>query len=119
MCKLLKISRSLVYYKFKVKSYDSQLEDQIISIFKSSRNNYGTRKIKKELAKLSYQVSRRRIGVIMEKYELIFQYTIKQFKVYKSKCNEEKVANREFNSRDEMEVVVSDLTYVNVKETLL
>lgn len=118
MCKVLRISRSLVYYTPKEKSFDSKLENEIITIFKKSRNNYGTRKIKKELDKKGYQVSRRRIGRIMKKYGLVSNYTVKQYKVYKSKCNEEKyenVVNREFDRTESMEVVVSDLTYVNVK----
>lgn len=118
MCEVLKINRSLVYYTPKEKSCDSKLENEIIAIFKNSRNNYGTRKIKKELNKKGYQVSRRRIGCIMRKYGLVSNYTVKQYKVHKSKCNEEKtdnVVNREFDREEALEVVVSDLTYVNVK----
>lgn len=118
MCKVLKINRSLVYYTPKEKFCDSKLENEIIAIFKKSRNNYGTRKIKRELDKKGYQVSRRRIGHIMRKYGLVSNYTVKQYKVYKSKCNEEKtenIVNREFDRKESMEVVVSDLTYVNVK----
>ena len=118
MCKILKISRSLVYYAHKEKSCDSKLENEIIAIFKKSRNNYGTRKIKKELDKAGRQVSRRRIGRIMKKFGLVSNYTVKQYKVYKPKCNEEKIeniVNREFDRKESMEVVVSDLTYVNVK----
>ncbi len=51
MCEVLKINRSLVYYTPKEKSCDIKLENEIIAIFKNSRNNYGTRKIKKELDK--------------------------------------------------------------------
>lgn len=118
MCKILKISRSLVYYTPKEKSFDSKLENEIITIFKNSRNNYGTRKIKKELDKKGYQVSRRRIGSIMRKYGLVSNYTVKQYKVHKSNCNEEEmenIVNREFDREGTLEVVVSDLTYVNVK----
>lgn len=118
MCKILKISRSLVYYTPKEKSFDSKLENEIITIFKNSRNNYGTRKIKKELDKKGYQVSRRRIGRIMRKYGLVSNYTVKQYKVHKSNCNEEEIeniVNREFDREGTLEVVVSDLTYVNVK----
>lgn len=118
MCRVLKINRSLVYYTTKEKSCDSKLENKIIAIFKNSRNNYGTRKIKKELDKKGYQVSRRKIGLIMRKYGLVSNYTVKQYKVYKSKCNEEKtgnIVNREFDRKETLEVVVSDLTYVNVK----
>jgi transposase InsO family protein len=115
---VLKINRSLVYYIPKEKSCDSKLENEIIAIFKNSRNNYGTRKIKKELDKKGYQVSRRRIGRIMRKYGLVSNYTVKQYRIHKSKCNEEKtdnIVNREFDREETLEVVVSDLTYVNVK----
>ena len=61
MCKVLKISRSIVYYQRKNKRKDIELENHIIQIFKESKNNYGSRKIKVELRKLGYQVSLRRI----------------------------------------------------------
>jgi transposase InsO family protein len=118
MCRVLNISRSLIYYKPKIKSSDSDLENKIITIFKKSRNNYGTRKIKKELAKKGYKVSRRRIGIIMKKYGLVSNYTVKQYKIHSTKCNEEKIenaVNREFDREQTLDVVVSDLTYVNVK----
>ena len=118
MCEVLNINRSLVYYKPTEKSCDSKKENEIIAIFKNSRNNYGTRKIKKELDKKGYQVSRRTIGRITKKYGLVSNYTVKQYKVYSSKCNEEKtdnILNREFDRKESMEVVVSDLTCVNVE----
>lgn len=118
MYEILKINRSLVYYTPKEKSCDSKLENEIIAIFTNSRNNYGTRKIKKELNNKGYKVSRRRIGIIMQKHGLVSNYTVKQYKVYKSRCNEEKtdnIVNREFDRKETLEVVVSDLTYVNVK----
>ncbi len=117
MCEVLKINRSLVYYTPKEKSCDSKLENEIIAIFKSSRNNYGIRKIKKELDKKGYQVSRRKIAHTMRKYGLVSNYTVKQYKVYKSKCNEENtsnIVNRAFDRKKPLEIVVSDLTYVNV-----
>ena len=117
MCKTLKISRSLVYYKHKTKSCDSKVENEIIDIFKDSRNNYGTRKIKRKLDKKGHKISRRRISRIMKKYGLVSNYTLKQYKVHSSKCNEDKVSNivnREFNRDKALDVVVSDLSYVNV-----
>lgn len=118
MCRILKVNRSNVYYNHKEKVKDSKLENKIINFFKKSRNNYGTRKIKKDLSKIGLRVSRRRIANIMKKYSLVSKYTIKQYKTYKSSCNEEKInniLNREFSGKDPLEVVVSDLTYVNVK----
>ena len=118
MCKVLNISRSIYYYEASIKRNNSKLENAVISIFKESRNNYGTRKIKVELAKIDYIVSRRNISKIMNKYGLVSNYTIKQFKVHKAKYNNENIANivnREFDERRRLEVVVSDLTYVNVR----
>ena len=48
---------------------------------------------------------------------LVSNYTIAHFKVHKSKVNESQttnVVNREFDDRELLEVVVSDLTYVRV-----
>jgi len=117
MCKFLKISRSLIYYKRKNKRRDIELENHIIRIFKESRNNYGSRKIKAELSKLGYQVSLKRIRKYMNLNGLVSNYTIKQFKIHKSNCNNDLIDNtlkREFKRNEELDVVVSDLTYVNV-----
>lgn len=125
MCRLLKITRSLVYYHIdhrkklqedRLSEEEITLENKIIKIFKESKNNYGTRKIKKVLEKEKLVASRRKISEIMKKYGLVSSYTVKQFRVHKTKCNEDKnpnVLNREF-TRDILEAVVSDLTYVNV-----
>ena len=119
MCRILGVTRSLVYYKYKRnKENETAIDNAVIQVFRDSRNNYGTRKIKKALEKENIIVSRRKIGEIMNKYGLISNYTVKQYKVQKSKCNEEKVENevaRRFNNRKHLEVVVSDLTYVKVR----
>ena len=117
MCRILNIPRSLVYYKRRERKCNTELENEVIRIFKESRNNYGTRKIKVELQNKNITASRRKISEIMEKYRLVSNYTVKQYKIHKSKCNEDKienVVNREFNDREDLEIVVSDLTYVNV-----
>lgn len=117
LCKVLQIQRSTYYYEAKPSLDESSLIADIIEIFKRSRNNYGTRKIKKELAKKGLKVSRRRIGRIMKQEGLVSNYTVAQFKPHVDKCNESKVKNllnREFNNQSEYNVVVSDLTYVRV-----
>lgn len=117
MCRILNIPRSLVYYKKKSRVFNTKLENAVISIFRESKNNYGSRKIKIELEKQNIIASRRKIREIMDKYRLVSNYTIKQYKVNKTSCNEDKVenvVNREFDDRDDLEIVVSDLTYVNV-----
>ena len=53
----------------------------------------------------------------MSKYSLVSKYTLKQYKVHKTKCNEEKINNllkRDFKNKEKLDVIVSDLTYVNV-----
>ena len=120
MCKMLEISRASIYYQPKPREKDERLVEAIKEIFKASRNNYGTRKIKVELVKIGFIVSRRKIGRIMAKNALVSNYTVKQFKSNKSKVNEDEIENevhRKFNERDCREVVVSDLTYVKVANT--
>lgn len=117
MCKFLKISRSLIYYQPKIKRKDIVLETLIIKLFKESRNNYGSRKVKVELFKLGHQVSLRKIRTIMNLNGLVSNYTIKQYKVKSASFNNdllENHLNREFNRKQELDVIVSDLTYVNV-----
>src|SRR5699024_2297244 len=98
---------------------DDTITKLIVQIFKDSRNIYGQRKIKKELHKLGYQVSRRRISRIMKEQGLVSKYTVAQFKVSKSLVNESEIGNelnREFNTDKPLKVIVSDLTYVRVKQ---
>lgn len=63
MCKVLQISRSTYYYEVKQKPDEIVLVTEIKRIFKESRNNYGSRKIKIELEKAGYRISRRKIRV--------------------------------------------------------
>ena len=117
MCIVLNISRTVYYYKHKSNKTDSKLENHVIEIFKNSRNNYGTRKVQAMLRRHKIHTSRRKIARIMTKYALISNYTKKQYKVTTTSCNNDSVqniVNRQFANRGEHEVVVSDLTYVNV-----
>lgn len=117
MCKVLNVSRNTYYYESKPKKDETQLVTDIIEIFRRSRNNYGTRKIKQELKKLGQQVSRRRIGRIMKQEGLVSNYTVAQFKPHVAKYNEDKIENivdRNFDKQPRLNVVVSDLTYVRV-----
>ena len=117
MCRVLQVNRSTYYYEAKQQPDESGLASEIKEIFRKSRNNYGTRKIKRELMKTGKQVSRRRIGRIMKREGLVSNYTTAQFKPQKDTCNESKtenVLNRQFQNREYRDVVISDLTYVRV-----
>lgn len=53
----------------------------------------------------------------MRTYSLVSNYTVAQYKPSKTKCNEaeiENIVDRKFSDRKQLEVVVSDLTYVRV-----
>ena len=71
MCKALKLNLSTYYYEAKVMKDESNLISRVREIFRASRNNYGTRKIKRMLAKEGLIVSRRRIGRIMKQEGLV------------------------------------------------
>ena len=117
MCRVLQVNRSTYYYEAKEKAEESELVSEITDIFKASRSNYGTRKIKKELEKNKKKISRRRIGRIMKQEGLVSRYTTAQYKLHKDNCNESKIENvldRKFNEQNYRNVVVSDLTYVRV-----
>ncbi|MFY8296558.1 IS3 family transposase [Bacillus paranthracis] len=120
MCNVLQLSRATYYYEAKQAQHtDDELSPLVKEIFRESRQNYGTRKIKVELKKLGYVISRRRIGRIMQNQGLVSNYTIAQFKPQRVSCNEEKISNeldRQFNQKEELAVVVSDLTYVRVNK---
>ena len=118
MCAVLNVPRSSFYYESNVKITVDDITDKVCKIFKESRSNYGTRKIKIELFKKNIIISRRRIRNIMRKKGLVSNYTKAQYKVHKQPANDEIVTNevnREFDDRDYLEVVVSDLTYVRVR----
>ncbi|WP_249168796.1 MULTISPECIES: IS3 family transposase [unclassified Fusobacterium] len=125
MSRLLGVTRSLVYYhlnkeKDNRSDEDEKLIEEIKEIFRKSRNNYGTRKIRKELRKIGYKISRRKIGRIMKENGLVSNYTVAQYKVVRLKYNEEDIPNllnREFDNREYLEAIVSDLTYVRVGRT--
>jgi putative transposase len=119
MCSVLKLPRSTYYYELQ-KPNTVKIEpftDDVIRIFRANRKSYGTRRIKKELKNEGKILSRRRIGRIMKTNGLVSVYTVANYKVHKSTCNNDKINNvvdRKFDNRDVLEVVVSDLTYVRV-----
>ncbi|MBB5174428.1 putative transposase, partial [Texcoconibacillus texcoconensis] len=120
MCDVLQIPRSTYYYESKIReNNDEEVTKLIVEIFKNSRNIYGQRKIKVELKKLGWTVSRRRISRIMKEQGLVSKYTVAQYKPTKTSCNESEVGNtlnREFDQDQELKVIVSDLTYVRVQQ---
>lgn len=117
MCKILNISRS-TYYSYKdPDNKEDALTETVVKIFGENQHVYGTRKLKVELSKLNYKVSRRRIARIMRLKGLVSAYTTKKYRPHKDNTNNENKPNildRHFNEKQRYEVIVSDLTYVRV-----
>ncbi|HDH4650252.1 TPA: IS3 family transposase [Staphylococcus aureus] len=125
MCKVLKIPRSTYYESIKrntqiQKDDDLELENIIIDTFNMNRKSFGTRRIKNNLNEKGLTVSRRKIGRIMKKYNLVSVYTKAKYKNHPKETNEKIIKNhlnRNFNREQPMEALVSDLTYVKVANT--
>jgi SOS response regulatory protein OraA/RecX len=100
MCKVLQIPRSTYYYETKESKSEDDVSRTIFEIFHKNRKSCGTRKIKVELHKRGFIVSRQRISRIMKEQGLVSCYTKSKFKAQKTQSNESKVANilnRQFN----------------------
>ncbi|WP_242441482.1 IS3 family transposase [Spiroplasma poulsonii] len=119
LCKTLKVPRSTFYYQLKSNNPKSNytIDNAVISIFLKSRKNYGTRKIKVMLAQQNILLSRIKISKIMQRYNLISNYTKLKYKHQSNKNATYKyhnLLNQEFNNYKLYEVVVSDLTQVAI-----
>lgn len=117
MYKILKISRSTYYCYEQAEAKNDVINDVVVKIFNENQHVYGNRKLKVELAKRNYKVSRRRIARIMRSNGLVSGYTVKKYRPHKDTVNNEVQPNlldRHFDEKDSYEVVVSDLTYVRV-----
>jgi len=111
----------LIYYKPTPHRIDVDLENAVIEEFNNNRKVFGTIKLKRALKRRDkpLHASRRRIGRIMKKYNLVSKYVQrrKRKKSDKTAVNSEpkpNLAERKWNGRKPLEVVVSDLTYVKV-----
>lgn len=120
MCAALELPRSVYYYLRKQAKAPSSdpLASIVVSAFESNKGVYGARKLKAFLRnEYGIRISRRRIRRIMKDHHLFSAYTVKNFKVHKKLVNRDPIANvvdRQFDDREKHEVIVSDLTYINV-----
>ena len=120
MCKCLSVSRS-AYYDWRSRG-DSPLtkENEMLSklikeTFISSRQTYGTRRIKHALFKGGFQVSRRRIGALMKAQGLSCK-TKRKFRVTTDSKHQLPIApnllSREFTVAQPDKCYVGDITYI-------
>jgi transposase InsO family protein len=120
MCAALDVSRS-GYYAHKNalptlrENEDERLTKLIIKSFYESDRNYGTERIQQDLRDWGENVSRRRIGRLMRKAELICK-TVKKFKATTNSKHNESISpnllNRNFKVDEPNQVWVGDITYI-------
>ena len=124
MCRVMSVSRS-GYHDWasrpasKRSQEDQALKADIREIHKKSRQSYGERRIKDDLADLGKTVSRRRIGRLM-KEEGIACKTKRRFKATTDSSHSKPVAdnllNRDFNREQPDQAYVGDITYIPTRE---
>ena len=124
MCKALKISRSEYYYYKQhrdniYKEKNKKLDVEIMKIYKESKKRYGAPKIKKVLEQRGIQASQKRVSKRM-KFLGIKACIVKKYKPVSNKnkvddTNKENLLKQEFEAKSKREKLVSDITYIYVK----
>lgn len=124
MCKTLNVSKSGYYNWLKSGPSKRWLENQKLSIhinqiFEDSYQTYGSPRIKAELEKLGYHVSRPRVAKIMRANYLVarrhrkFRFTTDSNHNYPIAPN---VLNQNFDVYRMNQVWASDMTYIKTAE---
>jgi putative transposase len=98
---------------------DVELVEVIKTLFKKSRKNYGTRRLKEALIKQDRQVSRRRIGRLMDAASLTCK-TQRKFKATTNSKHNLPIApnhlDRQFSVAKSNQIYVGDITYIHTQK---
>ena len=124
MCKFMKVSHSSYYEWINNPGSNRAKEDEeltcmIKAIFLEGRNTYGTRRVKKKLARQNITVSRKRIGRLMREADLVCK-TRRKFKATTDSNHNKPVAPnllaRQFNVTKSNRCWVGHITYIPTEE---
>lgn len=124
LCTVLSVTRSAYYAWAKAvqppkAKQDAALKSVITSVFTKNRAVYGTRRLKKVLAKQGYTASRRRIGRLMQEAQLRCK-TKRRFKATTNSKHNLPVApnqlDRQFNVNKPDQAYVGDITYSRTQQ---
>ena len=124
MCRVMSVSRSGFYEwlsrpESKRSQQDQALKANIRVLHEKSRQNYGERRIKDDLADQGKVVSRRRIARLMKEEGLVCK-TKRKFKATTDSKHNKPVADnllkRDFQQQHPDQAYVGDITYVRTRE---
>jgi putative transposase len=124
MCRFMSLSRSAYYAWLErpqtaIEKDDAELVEVIKTLFKKSRKNYGTRRLKEALINRDWQVSRRRIGRLMDVAGLVCK-TKRKFKATTNSKHNLPIApnhlDRQFTVAQPNQTYVGDITYIHTRE---
>jgi putative transposase len=120
MCKVLGVARTSYYDWLKTQPSTRSIERERLAakvkeLFLEGRCSYGTRRIRVLLTKLSFVISRRRVGKLMKQQNLVCK-TKRKFKFTTDSKHQLPIApnilNREFEANRPDEKYASDITYI-------
>ena len=122
MCRLLGVRRNGYYHFQKLSSAsceDEELIGWVKKIAESSKNSYGSRRIKKALNALGFPVGRSKTRRLMKEATVFVRYR-KKYKVTTNSNHKkplfENVLNRQFKVEKPNQAYVSDITYLWTQE---
>lgn len=120
LCKYLGMKRNSYYYEEIPKKNDDKLVQVVKETFAHNKGVYGLDKMYKALHKKGVSIGNKKLSRIMKEENLVSKY-VKRRKPHNTDnaVNTDKIENkinREFTGRKPLEVVASDLTYVDVNQ---
>lgn len=126
MCDVLDVSRSGYYDWLLSQEFPSartlenkELSEKIKRIFIEHKCRYGSRRIRKALLKMDYQISRRRVGKLMKENNLYCK-TQRKFKHTTDSNHDLPIApdllQRDFSPAKANQAYVGDITYISTDE---
>lgn len=118
LCEFLGINRDVYYYLPTKSEIDPELKKAVISTFEQNKGVYGHKKLYKALRKKGVSIGKEKLLKIMKEENLVSKYVRRRKpKASTDAVNHDEISNkvgRTFNDRKPLEVVASDLTYVDI-----
>lgn len=115
LCETLGFKRGSLSYKAVAKKDDAELRKIVIQTFRDNKCAYGLDKLCIALRKKGVSIGKPRLSRIMKEENLVSKYVRRRQKA--AAVNQDRIPdklNRSFNNKKPLEVVASDLTYVDV-----